>query len=117
MALNGNRCGAQKTKYSVAEARQGLADVREETARELAELQAQLNERISEAERADVKAYNAAISAGWTPEELKKIGFTEPEKKARTRRRNARKTTSKAAASAAAGNSAPTGAENHAGQD
>ncbi|MCA9695855.1 MAG: hypothetical protein KC636_40130, partial [Myxococcales bacterium] len=72
----------------VGEARQNLADVREVTERELAELQAKITERVREAERADVKAYNAALSAGWSIEELRKIGYAEPEKKKRTRRRS-----------------------------
>lgn len=81
-----------KTIEDVAKARQGLADVRDETARELAEFQARITARLGEAERADVKAFNAALSAGWSVEELKKIGFGEPEKKARARRRTTRKT-------------------------
>ena len=72
----------------VAEARQNLADVREITERELAELQAKITERVREAERADVKAYNAALSAGWSVDELRKIGYAEPEKKKRARRRS-----------------------------
>lgn len=75
----------------VAEARQHLADIREETDRELAELQAQITERVKEAERGDLRAYNAAVQTGWSTEELRKIGYTEPEKKARVRRRTARK--------------------------
>ncbi|WP_205635453.1 hypothetical protein [Actinomyces gaoshouyii] len=42
---------------SVGEARQNLADVREVTERELAELRAKITERVREAEQADVKAY------------------------------------------------------------
>lgn len=76
---------------TVAEARQSLADVREETARELAELQARIAERVRDAEQEDVRAYNAALNAGWTPAELKRIGFAEPEKKQRTRRRTTRR--------------------------
>ena len=76
---------------SVAEARQALVDVREQTDRELSELQARIAERIANAERDDVRAYSAAVSAGWTAEELRKIGFSEPDKKARTRRRATRK--------------------------
>lgn len=75
----------------VAEARQQLVDVQEETARELADLQARVAQRIADAEREDVRAYNAAISAGWSADELRKIGLPEPDKKARTRRRAARK--------------------------
>ena len=76
---------------SVAEARQALVDVREQTDRELSELHARIAERIANAERDDVRAYSAAVSAGWTAEELRKIGFSEPDKKARTRRRATRK--------------------------
>lgn len=84
---------------TLAEARQGVTDVREETNRELAELQARIAQRVGDAEREDVKAYNAALSAGWSPEELRKIGFTEPDKKARARRRAARKPATPAASS------------------
>jgi len=85
----------------VAEARQGLVDVRERSDRELAELQARIAEQIADAERQDVRAYNAAISAGWTADELRKIGFSEPDKKARTRRRATRKPASRPAPDAA----------------
>ena len=85
----------------VAEARQGLVDVCERTDRELAELQARIAEQIADAERQDVRAYNAAISAGWTADELRKIGFSEPDKKARTRRRATRKPASRPAPDAA----------------
>ena len=57
-----------------------------------------------DAEREHVKAYNAAAAAGWTAEELRKIGFAEPDKKARVRRRATRKP---AAAATVAGD--PTG--------
>lgn len=76
---------------AVVQARQSLADVREATARELAELQARIAQRVGDAEREDVRAYNAALTAGWTPEELRRIGFGEPEKKARVRKRAARR--------------------------
>lgn len=76
----------------VGEARQSLADVREETTRELVELQAQIAKRIADAEREDVKAFNAAMTAGWSIEELRKIGYAEPDKKVRARRRSTRRT-------------------------
>lgn len=68
-----------------------MADVRDETARELAELQASVAQRVGDAEREDVKAYNAALSAGWSSDELRKIGFGGPDKKVRAKRRAARK--------------------------
>jgi hypothetical protein len=75
----------------VAEARQSVTDVREETDRELAEFHRRISERIAAAEREDVRAFNAALSAGWTVDELRRIGFTEPDKKIRTRRRAAKR--------------------------
>lgn len=86
---------------AVAEARQSVTDVREETARELAELQARIADRVSAAERDDVRAWNAALSAGWSADELRKIGFSEPDKKARTRRRSTRKTSTNTTPAAA----------------
>jgi hypothetical protein len=79
------------TIRQAVEARQHVTDVREETDRERAELEAQITQRIGDAERADVKAYNAAVKAGWAIDELRKIGLPEPDKKARTRRRTPRK--------------------------
>jgi hypothetical protein len=96
--LQENRLTAVQT---VAEARQAVTDVREETARELAELQARIADRVSAAERDDVRAWNAALSAGWSADELRKIGFSEPDKKARTRRRSTRKTSANTTPTAA----------------
>ena len=76
---------------AVAEARQSVTDVREETDRELAEFQRRIADRVATAEREDVRAFNAALSAGWTVDELRKIGFGEPDKKVRTRRRAAKR--------------------------
>ena len=96
--LQDDRLTAVRT---VAEARQSLNDVRDETARELADLQARIAERIATAEREDVRAYSAALNAGWSADELRKIGFAEPDKKARTRRRSTRKPASSSAPAAA----------------
>mgnify|MGYP001078014216 CR=1 FL=1 len=43
--------------------------------------------QVSAAEAADVKAYRAALTDGWTVDELQRLGLDEPEKKARVRRR------------------------------
>lgn len=75
----------------LAVARQNVDDVRESTERERAELEARITEQLAAAEREDVKAYAAATGAGWSADELRKIGFTEPDKKARARRRSARR--------------------------
>ncbi len=75
------------TIRQAVEARQHVADVREESDRERAELEASIRDRASEAERVDLKAYNAAVNAGWSVNELRKIGLPEPAKQARRRRR------------------------------
>ena len=74
----------------VGEARQNLADVREAAARRLAEVERENAEQIAAAEREDVKQYNAAQAAGWSADELRKIGYPEPDKKARVRKRQTR---------------------------
>lgn len=83
---------------SVAEARQKVDDVREQTTRELSDLQERIAQRLGEAEGEDARAYAAALSAGWTPEEMRRIGFTEPAKKARVRRRATQRTARRDAA-------------------
>ncbi|WP_422117878.1 hypothetical protein [Brachybacterium sp. UNK5269] len=72
----------------LAQTRQDFIDERAAADRERAELEARLKERMREYEAADVKAFSAATAAGWTPEELRKIGFAEPEKKRRVRSRS-----------------------------
>ncbi len=76
----------------IAERRQAVSDVRAQAEREIAEVTARHNATIAEAEREDLRAFNAAIAAGWTIDELRKIGFAEPEKKARVRRARAKTT-------------------------
>lgn len=75
----------------VGEARQNLADVREAAARRLAEVERENADQIAAAEREDVKRYSAAQAAGWSTDELRKIGYPEPDKKARVRKRQVRK--------------------------
>ncbi|MDQ4489349.1 hypothetical protein RBS60_03945 [Sinomonas sp. ASV486] len=47
---------------------------------------------LKAAEDEDVRRWNA-LTAGWTPEELRTAGLTEPEKKARVRKRATRRST------------------------
>lgn len=86
---------------ALAQSRQELADARAKSDQERAALESQIKERMREFEALDVKAYSAATSAGWTPEELRKIGFTEPEKKRRVRRRATSKSKQEPSASRA----------------
>ncbi|MCH6472413.1 hypothetical protein [Sinomonas terrae] len=46
---------------------------------------------LKAAEDEDVRRWNAALTAGWTPDELRTAGLTEPEKKARVRKRATRR--------------------------
>ncbi len=85
------RARAARTGSTNGGPRQSVTYVREETDRELAEFQRRISERIASAERDDVRAFNAALNAGWTVDELRKIGFAEPDKKVRTRRRAAKR--------------------------
>lgn len=93
-----------ETVRVLAQTRQKLTIEREAADRERAELEARLKDRMREHEAADAKAFSAATAAGWTPEELRKIGFPEPEKKRRVRRRStARSKQQKTAADSAEG--------------
>lgn len=71
---------------TLVEARQNVHDVRETAARERAELEAQIKQRIADAERADRKAYSNAKKGGWSVQELRKIGFPEPARAKRSQR-------------------------------
>jgi hypothetical protein len=82
----------------LAESRQKLADVREASAARIAEVEREEREKVAAAERDDARAYSATIDAGWTPAELRKIGFAEAAQKRAPRKRQARKSTSSEAA-------------------
>lgn len=73
----------------LAKGRQALADVKADAARRLAELEQQNAERISAADRGDVRLYTAATKAGWSADELRKIGFDAPAKSRRVARKRA----------------------------
>ena len=85
---------------SLAEAHQNVVDVRADVEQRRADFEREVAAELAAAEREDVKRWNAAIAAGWSVQELKKIGYEEPEKKKRaTRKRSA----PRRAASAASG--------------
>lgn len=73
----------------LAKGRQALADVKADTARRLAEIERENAERIGAAERDDVRLYSAATKAGWSADELRKIGFDAPAKSRRVARKRA----------------------------
>jgi hypothetical protein len=45
-------------------------------------------DQLAAAERADLHAYNAAITDGWTADEVRKLGLPEPDDKKRARQRS-----------------------------
>lgn len=94
----------------LAQARQELTNERESADRERAELEARLKDRMREYEAADVKAFSAATAAGWTPEELRRIGFPEPDKKRRVRRRSTARSKQQKTAADSTDDAAPEGA-------
>jgi len=61
---------------SLVKTRQAVADARD---------------ALDSAEDEDARQYQAAISAGWTADELRASGLSEPEKKLRVRKRAGRK--------------------------
>lgn len=67
-----------------------LLDRRIESVRSLVHTRHTLDDlraKVADAEADDVKAYRAALSDGWSADELKKLGLDEPAKTQRTRRR------------------------------
>ncbi|MFC5932173.1 hypothetical protein [Cryobacterium melibiosiphilum] len=88
------------TIRSLAQARQSLTAVRESAALRFAEVERETAEKITAAEREDVKQYSAAQAAGWSVEELRKVGYAEPDKKLRVRQRQARKASTTARSNA-----------------
>lgn len=71
----------------VAHARDTVTQLRDRHEAERRDLDARHKSEVKDAENADVSAYNRALKLGWSSAELKQIGFSEPEKKRRTQRR------------------------------
>ena len=87
-ALLDNRINSVRTLVT---ARQSLDDLREQIPVVAGE---EICDDGNAIEGDDVKAYRAALTDGWSADELRKLGLDEPEKKQRVRRRAApRKTT------------------------
>lgn len=82
----------------LAEGRQTLADVKEDAARKLANLERENAEQIGAAERDDIRLYSAATKAGWSADELRKIGFDQPAKSRRVTQRRRQNNVAAAAA-------------------
>lgn len=97
--LVGNRMDSIK---ALADTRASVDLAHANRAERIAEVERETAEAISEADRADQRAYQAALRAGWSADELKKIGFEEAGKKGTQRKRAARKPAAAAPESAPA---------------
>jgi hypothetical protein len=81
------------TPDAAAEAAQRLLNDRVDAVRALAKTRQQRNDaraQLDEAERADAAAFSAAQRAGWTSEELRKVGFDDPQRRGPGRPRKQR---------------------------
>ena len=65
----------------LAEAQQRQEDVRAETEARIAEVQRAADEQRAAASRGLTQAFSAALKAGWTEADLRKIGYPNPEKR------------------------------------
>ena len=86
---------AQESRLAVikglAEAQQNVTKVRADAAEQIAKIEQETSALIAAAEREHVSEFQGAQRAGWSADELKSLGFTEPDKTARMRKRTARK--------------------------
>lgn len=76
---------------TAVEARQRFADAIADASHRRAALEREIAENLRTFEAADLVAYNAAKSVGWSVNELREIGLVEPAKKPRSRKRAAKK--------------------------
>ncbi|WP_284252900.1 hypothetical protein [Litorihabitans aurantiacus] len=67
--------------------RQAVTDAQAESAALLARAQQEASDLVKNAELADVRAYDAAVNAGWSQAELRKIGLPPAAKTTRVARR------------------------------
>lgn len=71
----------------LARARSSLGEANRTARQRLAQVEAENAALIATAEREDLRTYTAATRAGWSGDELRKIGFDQPAKLRRVRRR------------------------------
>jgi hypothetical protein len=77
--MRGNQMAKNPTAEEAIERARALQDSKIEAVRLLAESNQNVTdarERASETEREYARVFNAALTAGWTVEELRKIGFS-----------------------------------------
>lgn len=74
---------------ALADAQASVDDLTATFARELDDLRAAQAARLKDAAAANTRAWTGALGAGWSEEDLRRFGFTEPEVKTRARRARA----------------------------
>lgn len=80
----------------IAAAARALLDDKVTAVRTLAEARQKREDAksaLTDAERGDAAAYAAALKAGWTADELKRVGLDAPTRRAPGRPRNTRRST------------------------
>lgn len=75
---------------SLANSRKALAYARDDAEARLAVLKSDLDATIKAAEKDDRRSYQAAVRAGWSDAELKKIGYHAPDRNQQPRKRRAK---------------------------
>lgn len=86
---------------TLADAQGAVDDLTAAFARELEDLRAAQSIRLKDAATQNTRAWASALSAGWSEDELRQLGFTEPEVKTRARRTRKTSSTGTAAATSA----------------
>lgn len=71
---------------ALAQARERVSAAQDSRAEQIAQLTAKLDQELDELHRRDARAYDAALKAGWSATELRRIGLPAP---AKTKRRPA----------------------------
>lgn len=91
-----------------------LLDGRIKSVRELVSTRQRITDiraDLAAAEAEDARAYQAALSDGWSADELKRLGLGEPPKKPRARRRTTSTMASRPATDSEPASAAPPAAE------
>jgi CHASE1-domain containing sensor protein len=92
----GDAMAKNPTAEEAIERARALQDSKIDAVRRLADASQNVSiarERAGAAERDYTQTFSAALSAGWTPDELRKIGFVDADKKTRASRRAKPKST------------------------
>ncbi|GAB3930755.1 hypothetical protein GCM10011575_47190 [Microlunatus endophyticus] len=71
----------------LAEAQQDVTAQQQASTEKVAQAKREGDELVAAAQKENARRYSEALSAGWTAAELRKIGFRDPKRGQRTKRR------------------------------